>query len=136
MMTLNNKLTLHIRFEEDIIVARQKVREFAQAIGFQNMDIILIATAVSEITRNIIIYATKGEIEISRIVLDHKKGIQIIASDNGPGIDNLALAMEDGYSTGNGLGLGLPGAKRLMDEFEITTEINKGTKIKMQKWMQ
>jgi serine/threonine-protein kinase RsbT len=135
-MTLNNKLTLHIRFEEDIIVARQKVREFAQAIGFQNMDIILIATAVSEITRNIIIYATKGEIEISRIVLDHKKGIQIIASDNGPGIDNLALAMEDGYSTGNGLGLGLPGAKRLMDEFEITTEINKGTKIKMQKWMQ
>ena len=134
MSSLREKITIYITSEEDIIVARQKVREFASEIGFQYMDTIIIATAVSEITRNIINYALKGEIEISCIRSDRKEGIQIIALDKGPGIKDVSLALQDGYSTGKGLGLGLPGTKRLMDEFEILSEVSKGTKIIMRKW--
>ena len=134
MSFLSNKVTIYITSEEDIIVARQKVREFASEIGFQYMDTIIIATAVSEITRNIINYAIKGEIEISFTKSDKKEGIQIIALDKGPGIKDISLALQDGYSTGKGLGLGLPGTKRLMDDFEILSEVSKGTKIIMRKW--
>ena len=131
---LSTKFSVHIASEEDIIVARQKVRDFALSIGFQNMDAIIIATAVSEITRNIILYAVKGDIEISYIIKNKKEGIQIIANDHGPGIKDISLALQDGYSTGKGLGLGLPGTRRLMDDFEIYSEIGKGTTITMKKW--
>lgn len=134
MNTVSNKITIFITSEEDIIVARQKVREFASEIGFQYMDTIIIATAISEITRNIINYAIKGEIEFSYIQDNKKEGIQIIALDKGPGIKDISLALQDGYSTGKGLGLGLPGSKRLMDEFEIFSEVSKGTKVIMRKW--
>ena len=131
---LKSKFSVHIASEEDIIVARQKVRDFALSLGFQNMDAIIIATAVSEITRNIILYASKGDIEISQINKNQKDGIQVIARDKGPGIKDISLALQDGFSTGKGLGLGLPGTKRLMDDFEIISELGRGTTISMRKW--
>jgi serine/threonine-protein kinase RsbT len=124
-----------INREPDIVVARQQGRDLAVALGFTSGDLALIATAISEITRNVIQYATAGEMT-ARIVGDDKarRGVEIVVEDRGPGIPNLQQAMQDGYSTGGGLGLGLPGARRLMDEFEITTKVGHGTRIVMRKW--
>ena len=94
----------------------------------------LIATAISELARNIVQYAQRGEIILS-VVEGSRRGIQIVARDQGPGIPDLELAMRDGYSTGGSLGLGLPGARRLMDEFAIDSEVGKGTTVSMRKWL-
>ena len=94
----------------------------------------LIATAISELARNIVQYARQGEIVLSAVE-GSRRGIQIVARDHGPGISDLELAMRDGYSTGGSLGLGLPGARRLMDEFAIDSEVGKGTTISMKKWL-
>jgi serine/threonine-protein kinase RsbT len=136
VINLKKRFDFFISSEEDIISARQRVRQFATELGFEQTDTILIATAVSEITRNIIKYAKNGKIEFSSISLDQKEGIEIYASDEGPGIPDIELALQDGFSTGFGLGLGLPGAKRLMDEFEIESKVNLGTTIKMRKWIE
>ena len=124
-----------INREPDIVVARQQGRDLAVELGFTSGDLALVATAISEITRNVIQYATSGEMT-ARIVRDDKarRGVEIIVQDEGPGISNLQEAMQDGYSTGGGLGLGLPGARRLMDEFEISTEVGHGTRVVMRKW--
>ncbi len=108
----------------------------AARLGFSNTELTLIATAISEITRNIVEYAKCGELCLSIAQQGDKRGIVVIATDKGPGIPNIKLAMQDGYSTGHSLGLGLPGAKRLMDEFEIVSEVGKGTKVTMKKWVQ
>lgn len=125
-----------INSEVDIVTARQKGREMAAKLGFTSTELTLIATAISEIARNIVEYAREGEISLSIDQQGDKRGIIVIGCDNGPGIPNIKLAMQDGYSTGNSLGLGLPGAKRLMDEFEIVSEVSKGTKVTMKKWVQ
>lgn len=122
--------------EIDIVTARQKGREMAARLGFSSTELTLIATAISEVARNIVEYARDGEISLSVVAQGDKRGIVVIACDNGPGIPDIKLAMQDGYSTGKSLGLGLPGAKRLMDEFEIVSEVGKGTKITMKKWVQ
>src|SRR5450756_978904 len=108
----------------------------AARLGFSSTELTLIATAISEVARNIVEYARAGEISLSVVAQGDKRGIIVIACDNGPGIPDIKLAMQDGYSTGKSLGLGLPGAKRLMDEFEIVSEVGKGTKITMKKWVQ
>jgi len=125
-----------INREPDIVVARQQGRDLAVELGFTPGDLALIATAISEITRNVIQYATGGEMT-ARVVSDDKarRGVEIVVQDQGPGIPNLYQAMQDGYSTGGGLGLGLPGARRLMDEFEITTKAGQGTRVVMRKWV-
>lgn len=125
-----------INSEIDIVTARQKGREMAAKLGFSSTELTLIATAISEIARNIVEYAREGEISLSIGQQGDKQGIVVIGCDNGPGIPNIKLAMQDGYSTGKSLGLGLPGAKRLMDEFEIVSEVGKGTKVTMKKWVQ
>lgn len=122
--------------EIDIVTARQRGREMAARLGFSSTELTLIATAISEVARNIVEYASDGEISLSVAAQGDKRGIVVIACDNGPGIPDIKLAMQDGYSTGKSLGLGLPGAKRLMDEFEIVSEVGKGTKITMKKWVQ
>ena len=94
----------------------------------------MIATAVSEIARNIVTYATQGEVTLSEVSAGSRRGVQVLARDEGPGIADIELAMRDGYSTGKSLGLGLPGARRLMDEFEIVSVVGKGTTITMRKW--
>jgi serine/threonine-protein kinase RsbT len=118
----------------DIVEARRKGRELAQRIGFTGSDLTLIATAISEIARNIVVYADRGRISLSEAGNGGRRGIVVIARDEGPGIADIERAMRDGYSTGNSLGLGLPGARRLMDDFEIMSTVGQGTTVTMRKW--
>jgi serine/threonine-protein kinase RsbT len=120
--------------DADIVTARQLGRELAAKAGFTGSDLTLIATAISEVARNIISYAQNGEILLHLADKDGRRGLQVVAQDQGPGIADIEQAMQDGYSTGKSLGLGLPGARRLMDEFEIQSEIGQGTTIIMRKW--
>lgn len=117
-----------------VMHARQKGRELAMTLGISGSDLTLLATAISEIARNIVQYAGKGEIEFHGIVRGGRRGLLVIARDRGPGIANIAQAMQDGYSTSRGMGMGLPGARRLMDDFQIVSEVGKGTTVTMVKW--
>lgn len=121
--------------EEDVVIARQKGRELAAETGFSNTDRTIIALAISEIARNIISYADHGEVTLSRINDGVRTGILIVAQDEGPGIPDIELAMRDGYSTAKSLGVGLPGTKRIMDEFELNSTVGQGTTIKMKRWL-
>jgi serine/threonine-protein kinase RsbT len=126
---------LDIATDGDIVLARQSGRELADRLGCTSTDATLVATAISEIARNIVIHAGGGQLEISVIEDgDGHRGIEVVARDEGPGIEQIDRAMEDGYTTGRGLGLGLPGARRLMDEFEITSMPGAGTTVVMRKW--
>ena len=118
----------------DIVTARQIGRELAAEAGFVGSDLTLIATAISEVARNIVVYAERGEIRLSLSSRNGRRGIEVIAADDGPGIPDIEQAMQDGFSTGRSLGLGLPGARRLVDEFEILSEVGKGTIVTMRKW--
>jgi len=131
------EMRVPIKHEVDIVTARQQGRALASQLGFSNIEQTFIATAISEVARNIIVYAKSGEITMRTEQRNGgKPGITIVARDEGPGIPDVALAMQNGYSTTNSLGLGLPGAKRMMDEFEIVSEVGKGTTITMRKWKQ
>jgi serine/threonine-protein kinase RsbT len=121
--------------EADVVAARQTGRTVSQAVGFKGSDPTIIATAISEIARNIVVYAGRGEMIVAPINDGVRRGIAIVARDDGPGIADIAAAMRDGFSTGKSLGLGLPGARRLMDEFEIQSELGVGTTITMRKWV-
>jgi len=121
--------------ELDVVVARQKGRELAAALGFSTTDQTLLATAISEIARNIIRYAGHGRVELRFVEANGRRGIEIVARDEGPGIADLELAMRDGYSTGNSLGVGLPGARRLVDDFEIVSTPGVGTTVTLKKWL-
>lgn len=126
-----------IRSATDIVTARQRGRALALELGFNGADVTLIAAAISEVARNIVDHAKKGEIIMSSVnssMNGGRRGIQIIARDEGPGIRDVAQAMQYGYSTRKGLGVGLPGAKWLMDEFDINSEIGRGTIVTMKKW--
>lgn len=129
----DEEIIVPIYSEYEIVTARHKVREICSKLGFSSADQTLVATAVSELARNIVEYANSGEIIIQSVNSNERKGIVITARDNGPGIPNIELAMKDGYSTSKGLGLGLPGSRRIMDEFEITS-IGKGTTVIIRKW--
>ncbi len=120
----------------DIVTARQRGRALALELGFNGADVTLIAAAISEVARNIVDHAKSGEIVMSSVNGQNggHRGIQIIARDQGPGIRDVAQAMQYGYSTRKGLGVGLPGAKWLMDEFDIMSELGRGTIITMRKW--
>ena len=120
--------------DTDVVLARQRGREMAAACGFSSTQQTLIATAISELARNIVVYAGTGEIEVSLLEEHGRKGILVVARDQGPGIADPELAMKDGYSTTKSLGLGLPGAKRLMDEFTLVTALGQGTTVTMKKW--
>jgi serine/threonine-protein kinase RsbT len=127
--------TVLIACDGDVVTARQTGRELAMEVGFLGSDLTIIATAISEIARNIVVYADRGEITISTVSEDHRRGLVIVAIDSGPGIADIEQAMQDGFSTGRSLGLGLPGARRLMDEFDIVSEVGNGTTITMKKWV-
>ena len=129
-----NPVRVAIEREADIVLARQAGRQLAAQLGFSSTDQTLIATAISEVARNIVVYANHGEILLSTADDGGRVGIQVVATDSGPGIDNKDLAMRDGYSTKNSLGLGLPGAKRLMDDFYLDSEVGRGTTVTMKKW--
>jgi serine/threonine-protein kinase RsbT len=128
-------IVVTIRSDADIVLARQQGRALAATIGFTPTDATLIATAMSELARNIVAYAQQGEMVMRRVETPYTKGIMIIARDSGPGIRGIQDALRDGYSTSGGLGLGLPGVKRLMDEFAIESELGRGTTITIKMWL-
>ncbi|MDZ5474577.1 anti-sigma regulatory factor [Bacillus sp. 31A1R] len=121
--------------EWDIVAARQLGRNVAKELGFGVVDQARITTAISELARNIYLYAGQGQVCIEKIYDGAKAGLRIVASDSGPGISDIRQVMEDGYSTSGGLGAGLPGVKRLMDEFNIESSSGNGTKIITTKWI-
>ena len=126
-----------IESDNDVVTARQRARELAARLELTSTDQTLLATAISEVARNITTYATRGEVLLS-IVREAgppaREGIRVVARDRGPGIADLDLAMQDGYTSGGGLGLGLPGARRLVDEFDIETAPSVGTTVTLVKW--
>jgi serine/threonine-protein kinase RsbT len=124
-----------IESDSDVVTARQRAREMAGALELTSTDQTLLATAISEVARNITTYATRGEVLLSVVRDDNgRAGIQVIARDEGPGIENIERAMQDGYTSGGGLGLGLPGARRLVDDFHIETAPGKGTTVTLVMW--
>ena len=124
-----------IESDADVVTARQRAREMAGALELTTTDQTLLATAISEVARNITTYAKRGEVLLSVVRDDNgRKGIQVVARDEGPGIENLELALRDGYTSGSGLGLGLPGARRLVDDFDIETTPGQGTKVTLVMW--
>lgn len=130
------EIRVAINSDQDIVAARQKGRVLASELGFSSGDATLIATAISELARNIVSYARKGEIRLKGIQGSSRVGILVTASDNGPGITDIRQALRDGFSTSGSLGLGLPGVRRLMDEFEIASQPGKGTMVTVKKWKQ
>ncbi len=126
--------TVPINSERDIVLARQKGRALAFELGFSVGNATLIATTISELARNIVSYAGKGQIAMSAVRNSDRTGITIVASDSGPGIADLTLALREGFSTSGGLGMGLPGARRLMDEFDVNSQPGRGTIITVTKW--
>jgi RNA polymerase sigma factor (sigma-70 family) len=122
--------------DADVVQARQKGREVAASAGFSSTDCTIVATAISEVTRNIVKFAHRGEVTIGTVRSGDRVGVSVTARDVGPGIDDVSRALREGYSTYEGLGLGLPGCRRLMDEFEIDSEVGKGTTVTMTKWNQ
>jgi serine/threonine-protein kinase RsbT len=127
--------TIPIRSDLDIVTARVEGRELAKELGFGVIDQARIATAISELTRNIVQYAEEGEAIMRPIEVGGRVGIEIICQDEGPGIPDIDLAMQDGFSTSKSMGMGMPGAKRLMDEFEIESEVGIGTTVIIRKWL-
>jgi serine/threonine-protein kinase RsbT len=132
---MENQSCVKIVTEWDIVAARQLGRNVAKELGFGTVDQARITTAISELARNIYLYAGQGEMQIERTYDRGKKGLKITAIDNGPGIPDIRKVMEDGFSTSGGLGAGLPGVKRLMDEFDITSSVGDGTNIQAVKWL-
>ena len=124
-----------IRTDADVVAARQAARELATRLDFSATELTMIATAVSEVVRNIVRFADSGEVVVE-LVDEPRAGIQVVARDTGPGIADVGLALQDGFSTYHGLGLGLPGARRLMDEFAVVSERGRGTTVTMIKWRQ
>jgi serine/threonine-protein kinase RsbT len=125
---------IDIAADTDIVKARQVGREMAAGAGCSATDLTMVATAISEVARNILTHAGGGEVEMRMLVLNGRRCLEIVARDEGPGIADLERALEDGFTTGEGLGLGLPGARRLMDAFSITSQPGQGTIVVMRKW--
>lgn len=131
---MDDEIRVPINGDADLVPARAQGRALAERLGFPRPDPTLIATAISEIGRNIVVHVGSGEIVMKPLYEEERYGLVVIASDAGPGIRDVDAALHDGYAARGGLGLGLPGARRLMDEFEIATERDKGTTVTMKKW--
>jgi len=125
-----------IKSDQDIVLARQQGRTLAGELGFSAVDATLVATAISELARNIVAYAGKGEVKLRALQASGRRGIEVVAMDNGPGIPDVRQALRDGFSTSGSLGLGLPGVRRLMDEFEVASKPGQGTAVTVRKWKQ
>jgi serine/threonine-protein kinase RsbT len=128
------ELRIPVTADVDVVNARQRGRELAAQAGFSSGDQTVIAAAISEIARNILNYAKRGEVLLSVVTNGDRQGVIVVARDQGPGIPDVQRALEDGYSTSGGLGLGLPGARRLMDDFDVTSSVGQGTTVTMKKW--
>jgi serine/threonine-protein kinase RsbT len=131
---MDDEVRIPIAADSDMVPARAQGRALATKLGFSRTDATLIATAISEIARNIVVHVGRGEIVLQPLYEDDRYGLVVVAQDEGPGIGDVNAALEHGFASGKGLGLGLPGARRLMDEFEIASDPGKGTVVTMKKW--
>jgi serine/threonine-protein kinase RsbT len=134
MIVVLSKDNIAIVKEQDVILFRNRVKEFAGKIGMSIVNQTKLITAASELVRNMLKYAGGGSISIEIVSQGRENGVRLVFVDHGPGIKDIKLAMKDGFSTGKSLGLGLPGAKRLVSDFQILSEINKGTTVTIIKW--
>lgn len=128
------EIAVRINEDTDIVSARQKGRVLAATLGFSSSELTLIATAISELARNIVLYARQGEIVLRLLERGEQHGVMVRACDQGPGIPDIRRALQGGFSTSRSLGLGLPGVRRLMDEFEIESRVGHGTTVTARKW--
>ncbi len=135
MIVTADNVVIAVKMSNDIVTARQAGRELAAKLGFTLTDITMISTAISEVARNITSYAGTGEVRITVEDREGRRALVVQAQDQGPGILDITRALEDGYSTGRGLGLGLPGARRLMDRLLIESTPGQGTLVEMWKWV-
>jgi anti-sigma regulatory factor (Ser/Thr protein kinase) len=131
---MDNEIRVPIREDADLVPARAQARALAVRLGFSRTDATLIATAISEIARNIVVHVGTGEVRMQGLEETGRCGLLVLAQDEGAGITDVEAALEEGYATRGGLGLGLPGARRLMDEFEVKSEPHRGTTVRMVKW--
>lgn len=134
LVVVEHEICVSIATDQDVVAARQKGRAMALELGFSASDSTLLATAISELARNIVSYAGQGEIVLHATQNSGRPGVTVVARDAGPGIPSLEQALRDGYSTSGSLGLGLPGVRRLVDEFEIISEVGRGTTVTVRKW--
>lgn len=123
-----------IQSDLDIVAARMAARDMAKTMGFGAIDQARIATAISELARNIYLYAGEGTVTVGEVQQGARKGLEVICEDEGPGIEDIGLVMQDGYTTSKGMGMGMPGARRLMDDFDVISIVGEGTKITCRKW--
>jgi serine/threonine-protein kinase RsbT len=135
MVPAESATSIPIESDADVVTARQRARQLAVELELSSTDQTLLATAISEVARNITTYARRGEVTVA-IVRDGagRRGIRVVATDEGPGIEDIERAMQDGYTTGGGLGLGLPGARRLVDDFVLDSAPGRGTTVTLVKW--
>jgi serine/threonine-protein kinase RsbT len=133
MQVLNSE-SMQLRSSEDIVLVRQAVRKKAVALGFGLVDQTKVVTASSELARNTIDYGGGGTVQLEVVHNDRRSGLRLVFEDQGPGIENIELALTDGYSSGNGMGLGLSGTRRLSHEFEIVSKLGEGTKVSIVRW--
>jgi serine/threonine-protein kinase RsbT len=131
---MRDEICIAVASDRDMVPARAEGRALAESLGFSRTDATLIATAISEVGRNILIHAGSGEIVLSALHDDGRSGLEVVARDSGPGISDVDAALRDGYASRGGLGLGLPGARRLMDEFDVASQLGEGTVVTMKKW--
>lgn len=134
MTRATEEVRVRITTDDDIVTARQEGRRLSSVLGFSSTDLTLIATAISEVARNIRLYAERGDVQLKLVREPGREGIVVVARDKGPGIKDVGLAMQDGYSSGGSSGLGLPGARRLMDDFDIRSRPGRGVTVTMKKW--
>lgn len=128
------EVLIPVSSDNDLVAARHEGRLLALRVGFSPSEATLVATAISELARNIVSYAGQGEIKLNLVTSPNARGVTIVARDSGPGIPDTKLALREGYSTSGGLGLGLAGVKRIMDAFDIVSEVGRGTTITVTKW--
>ncbi|WP_416425344.1 ATP-binding protein [Pseudomonas sp. App30] len=133
-MTQLSSGTQPVRIEQDVVLARQTARKLAQDCGMRLIDLTKLVTAVSELARNTMVYGGGGDMDWEIVEENHRTGLRLVFRDEGPGIADIKLAMTDGWTSGSGLGLGLTGAKRLVDDFELDTAPGKGTRVTITRW--
>lgn len=133
-MDMHGSETMSIESSQDVVLVRQKVRQFAVKLGFTLVEQTKVVTAASEIARNTLDYGGGGTVKVEALQDGMRWGLRLVFEDSGPGIPDIDLALKDGYTTGGGLGMGLSGAKRLMNEFNIVSHVGKGTCITITKW--
>jgi len=133
-MSVVNSIVLPVRTQEDIVRVRQATREAAVGQGFSLVDQTKLVTAASELARNTLDYGRGGDVEISRLSEPPRRGVRLVFTDQGPGIADLQQALTDGFTSGGGLGLGLSGAKRLCNDFSITSKVGEGTQVMIARW--